>query len=102
MTPSKLTAARAEVLRAVAWGEVKHYRNWGHDPDEDVWRPATGGRKKVNGVVAFLKGAGLVRLGQAEHASMYAPQPWLLTESGEQWLAEHETVPLAAGERTGG
>lgn len=88
MATAKLTEARADVLRGVAAGEVKHHRNWGPDPDEDVWRPGGYGRKKVNGAVQFLKEAGLVKIGPAEHASMYAPQPWQVTEAGEKWLAE--------------
>lgn len=90
MADIKLTASRSDVLRGVAAGEVKHHRNWGRDPDEDVWRPGGYGRKKVNGVVAFLKEARLIKLGPPEHASMYAPQPWQLTEAGEQWLAEND------------
>jgi hypothetical protein len=89
MVDIKLTAARAAVLKAVGDGEVKHHRNWGRDPDEDVWRPATGGRKKVNGAAEFLYKAGLIVQGPAEHASMYAPKPWQLTEAGEQWLAQN-------------
>jgi hypothetical protein len=83
----KLTDARAEVLRAIAAGEVSHHRSWGHDPDEDVWRPGGYGRKKVNGVVAFLKEARLIKLGPPVGPSMYAAQPWQLTEDGETWLA---------------
>ncbi len=84
----KLTPARRDVLKAVSDGEVKHHRNWGHDPDEDVWRPATGGRKKVNAAVEFLRQAKLITTGRPEHASMYAPKPWQLTEAGERYLNE--------------
>lgn len=89
MTDVKLTPARAEVLRGVANGEVKHHRNWGHDPDDDLWRPATGGRKRVNAAIAWLREAGLVTLGCASGPFMYASKPWQLTEAGEQWLAEN-------------
>ncbi|BAL87201.1 hypothetical protein AMIS_19810 [Actinoplanes missouriensis 431] len=85
-----LTPTRAAVLRAVADGEVKHRRNWGREPDEDVWRPATGGSKKVNATVEWLRQVGLIVLGRPEHASMYAPSSWQLTEAGERWLAENE------------
>ena len=90
MSTLALTEARRAVLQAVAVGEVKHHQSWGHNPNEDVWRPATGVRKKVNGAVAWLKQAGLVALGRPEHASLYAPRPWQLTEAGEKWLAENE------------
>ena len=90
MTAVKLTPARAEVLRAVAAGQVKHYRNWGKDPDEDCWGPSGYGRgKKVTAAVEFLLKEKLIEQGPAEHASMYAPKPWKLTEAGEQWLAEN-------------
>lgn len=87
MTDIKLTADRAEVLRAVAAGEVEHRRNWGHDPDDDIWRPGGHGRRRVNGTVAYLQEAGLVKPGPAAGPSRYAAQPWQLTEAGEQWLA---------------
>lgn len=90
MADIKLTPARADVLRAVSRGEVKHHRSWGHDPDEDVWRPATGGRKKVTAAVNHLQQAGLVVEGPAEHASMYAAKPWQITEAGEQWLEAND------------
>lgn len=85
----KLTPARLDVLKGVAAGEVSQHRSWGHDPDEDVWRPATGGRKKVNGAVAWLKDADLIALGPAVGPSMYAAKPWQLTEAGEKYLAEN-------------
>lgn len=88
----KLSAAREAVLRAVALGEVKHHRTWGHDPDEDVWRPAAGGRKKVNAAVEYLRAAKLIGLGPATGPSMYSARMWQLTEAGERWLAEHETA----------
>lgn len=88
MEAINLTAARVDVLKAVSRGEVKHHRRWGRDADEDVWRPATGGRKKVNAAVAYLRSARLIVQGPPEHASMYAAKPWQLTEAGEQWLAE--------------
>lgn len=90
MTAVKLTATREAVLRAVGRGEVNHHRNWGHDPDEDVWRPTDGGRKKVNGPVDYLQQAGLVELGPAARPSIYASRPWQLTEAGARWLTEHE------------
>jgi hypothetical protein len=90
MNDVKLSATREAVLRGVALGEVKHHRNWGHDPDEDVWRPATGGRKKVNAAVKYLRDARLVALGPATGPSMYSARLWQLTEAGERWLAEHE------------
>lgn len=91
MNDIKLTAARAEILKAVSRGEVTHHRNWGHDPDEDKWRPATGGNKKVNGPVEFLRQAKLIALGPAFGPSMYASKPWQLTAAGERWLAENGT-----------
>jgi hypothetical protein len=91
MTDIKLTAARLDVLKAVERGEVKHHRSWGHDPDEDKWRPATGGSKKVNGAIAFLRQVGFVELGSASGPSMYSPKPWNLTEAGEQHLASPTT-----------
>lgn len=90
MDSINLTPARAEVLRAVAAGEVKHHRNWGRDPVEDKWRPAGSVSKRVTATVNFLRDAGLIKVGPAEHASMYAPQPWLLTEAGERWLADND------------
>lgn len=91
MTDLKLTPARAEILRAVAAGQVKHYRNWGKDPDEDCWSPSGYGRgKRVTAAVDFLRQAKLIETGPAEHASMYAPKPWRLTEAGQRWLSEHE------------
>lgn len=89
MTDVKLTPARADVLKGVAAGEVNHHRNWGRDPDEDIWRPAGDVRRRVNATVGFLRKAGLIRVGPATGPSMYSPQPWQLTEAGEQWLAEH-------------
>jgi hypothetical protein len=86
----RLTDARAEVLRAVAAGEVNRHRSWGHDPDEDVWRQDGCGRRKVNGAVAFLKDVKLIKLGPAVGPSRYAAQPWQLTAAGEEWLARAE------------
>lgn len=89
MVDIKLTAARADVLRAVAAGEVSHHRNWGHDPDEDKWRRPGERGKKVNAIVGFLRQARLVELGPASGPSMYSPKPWKLTTAGERWLAEN-------------
>jgi hypothetical protein len=87
-TDITLTPARLAVLKGVSDGEIQHLRRWGRDPDEDVWRPATGGRKKVKAAVDYLRKAGLIVTGPALHASMYAPQPWQLTSAGESFLAE--------------
>ncbi len=80
----KLTAARADVLRAVANEEVKHRRHWGKDPDDDKW-----GHKTVTGACAFLRQVKLIRLGRSLGPSMYASQMWELTEAGQRWLAEN-------------
>ncbi|MEU4558450.1 hypothetical protein AB0F72_08670 [Actinoplanes sp. NPDC023936] len=89
MSDIQLTAARRAVLQAVSDGEVKHHRRWGRDPDEDVWRPASGGHKRVNAGVEFLRKAGLIKLGPPTGDSMFASRLWQLTDLGEQWLAEH-------------
>jgi hypothetical protein len=90
MADIRLTAPRAEVLRAVAAGQVKHYRNWGKDPDEDCWSENGIGRgKKVTAPIMFLFKHNLIKEGPAEHASIYAPKPWQLTEAGAEWLAQH-------------
>jgi len=87
MADVKLTPARLDVLKAVAAGQVKHYRNWGKDPDEDCWSPSGHGRgKKVTAAIEFLRKEKLIEMGPAEHASMYAPKPWRLTEAGEEYL----------------
>jgi hypothetical protein len=90
MPDIKLTGARLDVLKGVAAGEVSHHRNWGRDPDEDIWRPGGYGRKKVNGAVEFLRTVHLIQLGPASGPSMYSAQPWVLTANGEQWLARAE------------
>ena len=90
MPDLKLTAARVDVLKGVAAGEVTHRRNWGHDPDEDVWKPGGYGRKRVNAAIKALADAKLIYQGAPVGPSMYASRPWRLTAAGEQWLAQHE------------
>lgn len=89
MSDINLTPNRAEVLKAVSRGEVKHQRYWGKDPDEDRWKPEGDHTKTVTGICTYLRRAGLIRIGRALGPSMYSSQMWELTEAGEQWIEEH-------------
>jgi hypothetical protein len=86
MAEVKLTAARLDLLKAVAAGNVKHCTRSNPSNDHDYLRTEEGGSKKVTKSVEWLYAAGLIAKGSKEHASFFASAPWLLTEAGEHYL----------------
>jgi hypothetical protein len=82
----KLTATRLDLLKAVAAGEVKHRTGSRPSEDCDEWKRPGEVAKKVTVTVKWLRDAGLIANGPKEHASFFAPAPWLLTEVGEHYL----------------
>ena len=89
MADINLTQGRIALLRGIQAGQVEHRRLWDvKKPDYDVWHWMVGAQRKVTTGVAKLAAAKLVKKGPATGPSMYASQPWQLTEAGEKVLAE--------------
>lgn len=80
------TKTRLNLLRAVAAGEVMHYRNWGHDPDQDKWRVPGERHRVVTTRMEELRRAGWVELGNRTVPSLYAPSLWSITDLGREIL----------------
>ncbi len=86
------TGPRLALMRSIVneTGSVMYERRWGHDPDEVLYHPEGGSRKKVTGVFRQLEAARLAKRGPATGPSMYAPQIVEATPAGRQWLADHD------------
>jgi hypothetical protein len=89
----KKTAARLELLQAVADGAVTHIRSWAGGSDLDRWDrgPAaaiTGRRfRVVTGRMHALRTLGLVTYPQTRLGD-YSTQVWQLTDAGRDLLVE--------------
>ena len=90
MADLKLTAARLDVLKGVAAGEVKHHTMRKSSENYDEWRPGGYDGRKVTKQVEWLRDNGLIAMGPKEHGSFYALAPWRLTEAGETYLKSLE------------
>lgn len=78
------TPTRLALLRDIADPAVEVYRK--RDLDSDAIKSYCGFRV-VTAMIAEFERAGWVRLGPADHPSIYARRPWELTDLGRQVLA---------------
>ncbi|MEU8158081.1 hypothetical protein AB0B94_30880 [Micromonospora sp. NPDC048986] len=96
MADLNMTPTRVALLRGVAAGQVDHHRTWDvKKPDYDVWKWMPGAQRRVTTDIAKLRAAKLIEVGPAKGPSMYASQPWRLTDAGRQVLADLDATANA-------
>lgn len=83
------TPTRLALLRDIADPDVQVYRcrRFSSDKLESAVKRPYELERKVTAQTDEMERAGWIRLGHADHPSMYAPRAWELTDLGRQVLA---------------